>query len=268
MRNDLEAPHMVRVVVCDPCPLIFSGLQKCFETDGRIKICGEAPKLRALCQRVAAGGVEIALVDWEMISWHDHECLKLVREISSHSLMVLFGMNETTRERKEALEFGIRGIVSKRSNALQIRRALCRVAEGGIWLEKSAAVTMLDQVFALSTGPQAELSRIELLTKREREVIALVCRSLRNKEIASTLFISESTVWHHMTSIFGKLHVTDRVSLVTFAFRHNLNSFVDRSIATIHSFPSAQKTPAATFGSAVTSSTRPALKSTSMAVNS
>ena len=71
------------------------------------------------------------------------------------------------------------------------------------------------------------MRRIELLTRREREVIGLVCRSLRNKEIASALFISESTVWHHLTSIFGKLHVSDRVSLVTFAFRHDLSSYID-----------------------------------------
>jgi DNA-binding NarL/FixJ family response regulator len=227
MRSNTNISRRANVVVCDPCPLIFSGLQKNFEDDQRICFVGETPDLRALWQKIAAGGVNIALVDWSMVAWHDHECLKVVQEICAHALLVLLGMSESTRDRKRALEFGARGIISKRSSAHQVRRALHRVSDGGIWLEKSAAETLLDHVFLPPHGPQDELRRIEMLTRREREVIALVCRSLRNKEIASELSISESTVWHHLTSIFGKLQVADRVSLVTFAFRHDLSSYVD-----------------------------------------
>jgi DNA-binding NarL/FixJ family response regulator len=227
MRSSTIISKRTNVVVCDPCPLIFSGLQKNFEDDHRIRLVGETPNLRALRQVIAAGGVNIALIDWSMVAWHDHECMKLVQEICGHALVVLLGMSESTRDRKRALDFGARGIISKRSSAHQVRKALHRVSEGGIWLEKSAAETLLDHVFLPPSGPQDELRRIELLTRREREVIALVCRSLRNKEIASALFISESTVWHHLTSIFGKLQVADRVSLVTFAFRHDLSSYVD-----------------------------------------
>jgi DNA-binding NarL/FixJ family response regulator len=231
MRSILAKSRKISVVVCDPCPMIFSGLRSSFDADSRILIAGESPNLRFLCEKVAGAEVDIALVDWTMINWHDHECMKTVREISTHSLLVLLGMNESTQERKAALEFGARGIISKRSNAHQIRKALSRVADGGIWLEKSAAATLLDHVFSPSSGSHDEQNRIELLTRREREVIALVCRSLRNKEIASMLLLSESTVWHHLTSIFGKLKVTDRVSLVTFAFRHNLSNYIDKAVS-------------------------------------
>ena len=226
--NSLPIAQKISVAVCDSCPLIYFGLQKTFENDPKISIAGESPNFRALLQRVAAGGLDIALLEWSMIGWHDHECMKIVREISTHSLLVLLGLNESTRERRQALESGVRGIIDKRSTAVQVRKALCHVADGGIWLEKSAAETLLHHMFSPTSGPQYESNRIELLTRREKEVIALVCRSLRNKEIASTLFISESTVWHHLTSIFGKLQVTDRVSLVTFAFRHNLSNYVDK----------------------------------------
>lgn len=230
MRANL-ANLKISVLVCDPCPLIAAGLEKNFADDSRIHILGEAPNLRALSQRVDSEPVQIALVDWSLIAWHDHDCVKTIREVSANTYLVLLGMTETTRDRKRALEFGARGIISKRSSAQQIKKALCRVSEGGIWLERSAAENLLDHVFSPPKGPQHELQRIEALTRREREIIALVCRSLRNKEIAATLFISESTVWHHLTSIFSKLQVGDRVSLVTFALRHNLNSFVDPASA-------------------------------------
>jgi DNA-binding NarL/FixJ family response regulator len=209
--------------------MIFCGLQKSFQNDTRLNIAAESPNLRSLRQRVASGEFQIALVEWAMVAWHDHESLNLLQEISSYTYLLLLGMTESTRDRKYALELGVRGIVSKRSTAHQVRKALCRVAEGGLWLEKSAAEALLNHVFSPASGPVDELQRIELLTRREREIIGLVCRGLRNKEIASTLFISESTVWHHLTSVFGKLRVADRVSLVAFAYRHGLNTFVEKS---------------------------------------
>lgn len=227
MRNNAVISGKISVIVCDPCPLIAAGLQKNFQDDTKIHIQGEASDLRALSHRVASEPVDIALVDWSAIAWHDHESIKTLHEVTCHALLVILGMTETTRDRKRALEFGARGIVSKVSNTSQIKKALCRVFEGGIWLERSAAETLLDHVFSPPAGPQHELQRIELLTRREREIISLVCRSLRNKEIASALEISESTIWHHLTSIFSKLQVSDRLALVTFALRHNLNSFVD-----------------------------------------
>lgn len=225
MKSNAANAERISVLVCDPCPLISVGLQTNFENDPKIHILGDAPNLRTLHNRVATDSVDISLVDWSILAWHDHECINLIREITTHTFVVLLGMIETTRDRKRALELGVRGIISKSSTTPQIKKALYRVFHGGIWLERSAAETLLDDLLSPHSGPQNELQRIELLTRREREVIALVCRSLRNKEIAATLYISESTVWHHLTSTFAKLQVSDRLSLVTFALRHNLDSY-------------------------------------------
>jgi len=64
--------------------------------------------------------------------------------------------------------------------------------------------------------------KIASLTEREREVIALIAEGLKNKQIGQRLFISETTVTHHLSSIFSKLGVSDRLELVIFAFSRNL----------------------------------------------
>jgi DNA-binding NarL/FixJ family response regulator len=64
--------------------------------------------------------------------------------------------------------------------------------------------------------------KIATLSGREREVVALVAEGLRNRQIANRLLISESTVRHHLTSIFSKLEVQDRLELTVYAFRHGL----------------------------------------------
>ena len=72
------------------------------------------------------------------------------------------------------------------------------------------------------TQPKAEAAKIATLTARERAVIALVGEGLGNKQIAQRLFISEITVRHHLTSIFSKLGVAERLELVIYAYRHGL----------------------------------------------
>jgi DNA-binding NarL/FixJ family response regulator len=67
-----------------------------------------------------------------------------------------------------------------------------------------------------------EITKIESLTEREREVIALVGEGLKNKQVGERLFISETTVTHHLSSVFSKLEVSDRLELIIYAFRHGL----------------------------------------------
>jgi DNA-binding NarL/FixJ family response regulator len=67
-----------------------------------------------------------------------------------------------------------------------------------------------------------EEQKFSAITTREQEVIGLICEGLRNKEVSDRLHISEATVSHHLTSIFRKLDIEDRVSLVIYAVRKRL----------------------------------------------
>ncbi len=67
-----------------------------------------------------------------------------------------------------------------------------------------------------------ETDKIAALTEREREVTSLIGEGLKNKQIADRLLISETTVSHHLTSVFGKLGVSDRLELIIYAYRHGL----------------------------------------------
>jgi DNA-binding NarL/FixJ family response regulator len=78
------------------------------------------------------------------------------------------------------------------------------------------------QEISESKQPEPDKEKIASLTEREREVIGLVGEGLKNKQIASRLFISETTVTHHLSSVFSKLEVSDRLELIIYAFRHGL----------------------------------------------
>ena len=64
--------------------------------------------------------------------------------------------------------------------------------------------------------------KIKALTARERQIIKRVGQGMKNRAIAKRLCISEATVRHHLTSVFGKLDVGDRLELAIYAYRHGL----------------------------------------------
>jgi DNA-binding NarL/FixJ family response regulator len=93
-----------------------------------------------------------------------------------------------------------------------------------VWLEGTMIASVLGELTRRSgpPPPDPEGAKIATLTAREREVIALIGEGLKNRQIAKRLFISETTVRHHLTSIFDKLGVADRLELVIYAYRHGL----------------------------------------------
>ena len=100
-------------------------------------------------------------------------------------------------------------------------KAISKVHGGEVWVERSMMGTVLQDI----TKPDSidpEKEKIATLTEREQEVIRHISQGLKNKQIADRLFISETTVTHHLSSIFAKLGVTDRLELVIYALRHKL----------------------------------------------
>lgn len=119
-----------------------------------------------------------------------------------------------------AMELGAAGVVSKKQPGEVLVRAILKVHEGELWLDRIQTARVLSH--AMKRGRDPEQARIETLTVREREIVAKVGEGLKNSVIAQQLFISEATVRNHLTSILGKLELTDRFELAVYAFRNGL----------------------------------------------
>ena len=89
-------------------------------------------------------------------------------------------------------------------------------------VDREVASPLMDDLQRPGRRNDADRARIATLTARERDVVNLVGEGLANKAIAERLSISDNTVRHHLTSIFAKLGVTDRLSLVVYAFKHKI----------------------------------------------
>jgi two-component system nitrate/nitrite response regulator NarP len=201
------------VIVADPYPIILLGIRKIVEDDPRFELVAEVTTLGLLREKIKSGTPDVALVDWSMAS-QDLEATSALLRSDQGTSVVFLTVSENHRQRREILGLGARGVLSKYASASQLQSALWQACSGHSPVE----IPVPDSP-AVGLDPD---HHIRQLTRRERQLIPLVCGGLRNKEIALQLGIAESTVWHHLTSVFTKLRVEDRLGLAAFAYRHGL----------------------------------------------
>jgi DNA-binding NarL/FixJ family response regulator len=204
----------VEVILAELSPVLQSGFRSILEKHSRIQVIQEVVALSLLEEVLKAKPGCVAIVDWEVTP------LEAVARLAKHSKLICYAMPESIEVRRHALQAGVRGFISNDQSPANIRRAVLTVGDGQIWLGKTSPESILGYQFSREMGHP----RIDgHLTNREKQVIAAACRGLKSRGIALALHISEPTVAHHLTSIYAKLAVRDRVGLIIYAYQHSLH---------------------------------------------
>lgn len=122
----------------------------------------------------------------------------------------------------QAVRLGAMGVVLKGQAVDVLLKAIQKVHAGEAWLNRTLIANLITRIARTDEQKKidAEADKIESLTRREREVASLVGEGLKNQEIGDRLFISETTVRHHLTTIFSKLDISNRFELILFLYRH------------------------------------------------
>ncbi len=189
-------------------------------------VVGEAKNSEEALDITAREQPEIILLDLCLGSESGIDLIPELLSISQDSrIIVLTAVQEETVWRR-AIRQGAMGVVSKEASAEFLLRAIERVNAGELWLTRHATASLVSELRRANQlkQPEPDLDPAAQLTAREREVIDLVGEGLKNKQIADRLYISETTVRHHLTSILKKLNVSDRLELLVFAYRNKLVS--------------------------------------------
>lgn len=214
----------IDVVIADNQPLSLHGMRSAVADQADIRILAECETPDLLRDAIRQHSPDVVLVSAEILSEEFDALERLVTEIDDTRVIVVTSRKDPGFL-ESALRSGAKGIFQREWPVQQIPMAIRKVTNGGMWLEQSAAERVLEQVLAKRRVPDADEQRIASLTPREREVIDLICQGLRNKEVSDRLHISLATVSHHLTSIYSKLEVSDRTSLVIYAAKRRMVSF-------------------------------------------
>ena len=209
--------EQVKVILADSSPVVLFGLRSFVEKHRRIQVIREVATLSLLEEALTANRGCLAIVDWHLIS------LETAARIAKNSKLIIYAMPESIEAWRNALQIGVRGFIGKDQSAADIRRAVLSVADGQIWVGKTSAEAILGYQLSNRREQSARIDGPGQLTNREKQVIEVACRGLKSREIALALRISEPTVAHHLTSVYAKLGVTDRVGLIIYAYQHSLH---------------------------------------------
>ena len=208
----------IKVVIADDHSMIREGLKQLLELDGDIVVVGEAGNGEECLKLLGQVRPDVLLLDINMPVMNGLKMLELLREsdYKNQKVLVLTIHNEIEYLTK-AMEIGVDGYVLKDSESAVLKKAICKVNEGGQYIDFTM-VPMLNTKVSQENKSEDE----DKLTRREIEVLKLLAEGLFNKEIAYKLSISEKTVKNHVSNIFKKIGVFDRTQAAVYAIKNNI----------------------------------------------
>ena len=217
----------IRVLLVDDHRTILWGLEKLIESGKpNMQVVGSATNSDEALKAVEATSPDVILLDLDLGTENGLDAIPRLIAASSAKVLVLTGLRDESVHHRAVLA-GARGVIEKETRAESILMAIAKVHEGEIWLDRVATGKLLVEISrksaSRSTADPAQ-EKIAALTVREREIIGLAASNAGGtaKSIAEKLHISEHTLRNHLTSIYEKLGVANRLELFAFAHQHKL----------------------------------------------
>lgn len=215
----------IRVALVSGSVLFRAGLAKLLEGEG-VSVLQEANSLLEVLPLLENDPPDIIILDFDpqVDGLARLDCLDSAFHTSR---IIALSQRTRTAEHTRLIESGAVGLVFKSDPPEVLIKAIRKVYAGEVWLDRTSTAALLGRMSQNRRQKAVETQRMQSLTKRESEIIALVGEGLNNGAIGKRLFISESTVRHHLTSVFAKLNVVDRLGLAVYAFKHGLVRYGD-----------------------------------------
>lgn len=200
-----------RLLVADDHTLFRDGLRALFSSLPETEVVGEAATGAEAVSLAEKLQPDVVLMDIQMPDMNGIEATRQIVQMSPHIGVIVVTMYEDDDSVFAAVRAGAREYVLKGADQEEMIRAIRAVARGEA-LFGPAIAARLTAFFNASESPAAHA--FPELTDREREVLGLLAQGLSNQEIADRLFISVKTVRNHVSNIYSKLQVADRVQAI------------------------------------------------------
>jgi DNA-binding NarL/FixJ family response regulator len=198
----------IRVLIADDHTLFREGLVALLDSVPDIEVLATVENGQQAIEAAAKLQPDVFLMDLQMPKVNGIEATRQIIQTSPHIGVIVVTMFEDDDSVFAAMRAGARGYILKGADQQDMIRAIQAVARGEALFGPSIATRLMDY-FAPSI--QAPPQAFPELTDRERQVLELIAQGLSNAEIAAKLSISMKTVRNHVSNIFNKLQVSDRV---------------------------------------------------------
>lgn len=213
---------MIDVMIADDHSLIREGLNRILSFKNEFKIVFESNNGEAIIDNLDKINTDVVLLDINMPKISGLEVLKYIKSKKLNIKVVMLTVEDDEDTINKAIELGADGYVLKESAGTEITNAIKTVYNGEKFIDKS----LIKFLFKRKVDGNSKGNKLESLTKREKEILLVLSKGLKNKEIADQLFLSEKTVKNYITSIFRKIGVEDRVQATIYAITNNIDVYI------------------------------------------
>jgi DNA-binding NarL/FixJ family response regulator len=176
---------------------------------------------------------ELILLELDLGAENGLDVMQALLKVKNTAPVLVMTHVRDAEEHRKAMVLGASGVIQKEADLDVLMKAIEKVHAGEIWYDRSKMGGVLRDIVRNENQRKENPVAISVasLTPRELEVTVLVSKGLKNREIGNRLYISETTVRHHLTSVFEKLGVSNRQELIIFTFRQGLASIPDNDQA-------------------------------------
>lgn len=206
------------IMIADDHSMVREGLKQLLELDGDIVVTGEASDGVECLKLLESNVPQVLLLDINMPNMNGLEVLEKIKEQKIDTKVIILTVHNEIEYLLKAVEIGIDGYMLKDSDSNELKKAISSVIQGESYIQPNLIPLLNSKMIERDIDKE----KLELLTKREIEVLKLMAFGSYNKDIGEKLNISERTVKNHISSIFKKIDVSDRTQAAIFAIRNNL----------------------------------------------
>jgi two-component system, NarL family, nitrate/nitrite response regulator NarL len=224
---DQTPTRRVRIVLADDHQMFRDALRRLLDAEPDLVVVGEAADGEEAVALTLQYEPDILLLDVAMPHSNGMEVLQQIAAASKTTRIIMVTGAVEESELRQALHLGARGFVLKESGAMQLLESIRVVHGGEYFVGRECMADLVSAVRSRGVVIDGKIPRQKAnfgLTARERQIVSAVVDAYQNKEIAEKFAISEKTVKHHLTNIFNKVGVSNRLELALFAVHHHLDS--------------------------------------------
>ncbi len=218
-----ESRAPFRILIIDHHVMFRDGIKLILQRDGEFEVSAETADAQDAIMHASTQQPDLVLLGLDANGLDGLDIIKPLMAAAPHARIVVLGGARTPALQEQALRHGAKGFVGKDQSADTMLQAIRKVREGQFWFDRRTMGSTMTRMLQSEIDGRSAAR----LTSRERDIIRLVGDGLRNDAIAERLTISEKTVRNHLTVIFEKVDVADRLNLALYAYRHRLAKVPD-----------------------------------------
>jgi DNA-binding NarL/FixJ family response regulator len=206
----------IRVSIVEDLTEVRDGLIELVQSDEELLMVGSFKDAESAIDKIARLQADVVIMDINLPGMSGIDCIKLVKEKCPDTQFMMFTVYENDEKVVQALRAGASGYLLKRTEPKRILESIKELNQGGSPMSSNIARKLLN-IFV----HEKVITKKEILSTRENEVLQLLADGLLYKEIAERLYIGHGTVRQHIHNIYEKLHVSNRTEAVNRYFERN-----------------------------------------------